>query len=289
MKTHPLIGRILTMAGSVVILFIASPGRAQILASAGSYAVLGGSTVTNTGNTVLTGDLGVSPGSAITGFSAIDGGPGLFTGAVNEANAAAAQAKADLTAAYLNLSALSFTSNLSGQNLGGLTLTPGVYFFSSSAQLTGTLTLDAQGDPNARFVFEIGSTLTTAGNSLVNLINISPGTPGPDNGLFWLAGSSATIGTNSMFAGNILALTSITLDTGASIDDGRALALNGAVTLDNNRIDASNTLGGFSSGPGQGMTPVPEASTYGLAGSCLLMFLIGRRQSHGRRTICLAR
>jgi len=102
------------MAGSVVILFIASPGRAQILATAGSYAVLGGSTVTNTGNTVLTGDLGVSPGSAITGFSAIDGGPGLFTGAVNEANAAAAQAKADLTSAYVNLSALNFTSNLTG-------------------------------------------------------------------------------------------------------------------------------------------------------------------------------
>jgi type VI secretion system secreted protein VgrG len=285
MKNHPLIRRIFTMAGPAAFLFTATPGPAQILGSAGSYAALGGSTVTNTGDTVLLGDLGVSPGTAITGFSVIDGGPGMFTGAVNQGNAAAAQAKADLTAAYNSLSALSFTANLSGVDLGGLTLTPGVYFFSSSAQLTGTLTLDAQGDPNARFVFQIGSTLTTASNSLVNLIDVSPAAEcGPDNGLFWQVGSSATIGTNSAFAGNILALTSITLDTGASIADGRALALNGAVTLDNNRIDASDPDGGFCAGLTQ-LTPVPEPSTYGLAGTAVLLFAAWRRQTAGQRNI----
>jgi hypothetical protein len=283
MNAHHLIPRILTMAASAVLLFASTPVSAQILATAGNYAVLGSSTVTNTGNTVLMGDLGVSPGSAITGFSAIDGGPGIFTGTVNQGNAASAQAQADLTTAYLALSALSFTANLSGVDLGGLTLTPGVYFFSSSAQLTGTLTLDAQGDPNARFVFQIGSTLTTASDSLVNLINVSSSAEcGPDNGLFWQVGSSATIGTNSTFAGNILALTSITLNTGASIADGRALAQNGAVTLDDNQIDASDPDGGFCANM-TNLTPVPEASTYGLVGSCVLLFVACRRQTAGRR------
>ena len=124
------------------------------------------------------------------------------------------------------------TQNLTGQNLGGLTLTPGVYSFSSSAQLTGTLTLDAQGDPNALFVFQIGSTLTTASNSSVVFIN-----GGQGNNTFWQVGSSATLGTGTAFTGNILALASITLTTGANIRCGRALARNGAVTQDHNNID----------------------------------------------------
>jgi hypothetical protein len=289
MKNHHSALRFFTIAASAVLLFMATPGPAQVLGTAGSYGVLGGSAVTNTGNTVITGDLGVSPGSAITGFSVIDGGPGLFTGALNQGNLASAQARADATAAYLTLAAQSFTSDLSGLDLGGLTLTPGVYFFSSSAQLTGALTLNAQGNSDARFVFQIGSTLTTASNSLVNIINVSPSTVcGPDNGLFWQVGSSATIGTNSTFSGNILALTSITLNTGASIDDGRALALNGAVTLDNNRIDASDTDGGFCVDVGGGggrlnITPVPEPSTYGLVGACVLLFAARRRRTAGRR------
>lgn len=276
--------RLSSLAATFGVLFATTPGPAQTLGTAGSYGVLAGSTVTNTGVTVITGDLGISPGSAITGFSVIDGGPGSFTGALNQANAAAAQAHADATAAYLALAGASFTSNLTGLNLGGLTLTPGVYYFSSSAQLTGTLTLDAQGNNDARFVFQIGSTLTTASNSLVNLINVSPSAEcGPDNGLFWQIGSSATIGTNSMFAGNILALTSITLNTGASIADGRALALNGAVTLDSNRIDASDPDGGFCAAGSPGLSPVPEASTYGLVGSGVLLFATWRRHRAGRR------
>jgi hypothetical protein len=288
MKTHHLIIRICTIAASSAIFLTATPASAQLLGTAGNYGALGSSTVTNTGSTIIKGDLGVSPGSAITGFSVIDGGPGQFTGALNIADAASAQARSDLTTAYGTLAALSFNSNLSGQNLGGLTLTPGVYLFNSSAQLTGMLTLNAENNPNAQFVFEIGSTLTTASNSLVNIINISSAKSGPDNGLFWQIGSSATIGTDSMFAGNILALTSITLDTGASIDDGRALALNGAVSLDDNLINASDTSGGFGGG-GVTITPVPEASTYGLVGCCVILFVVWhRRQTAGRQNVAPA-
>jgi hypothetical protein len=282
MKYLPSHCRFSTFAASTLILLSAATQASAQLGTAGSYGVLAGSAVTNTGNTIITGDLGVSPGSAISGFATIDGGPGLFTGAVNQGNAAAAQARADLTTAYVNLAALSFTSDLTGVDLGGLTLTPGVYRFSSSAQLTGTLTLDAQGDDNARFVFQIGSTLTTASNSLVKLINLSADC-GPDSGLFFQVGSSATLGTNTAFAGNILALTSITLNTGASIDYGRALARNGAVTLDNNRIDASDADGGFCVVEPPHFTPVPEASTYGMAGAGVLLFAMWRRRARGNK------
>jgi type VI secretion system secreted protein VgrG len=281
MNIRRLILQISGLVASATLLAMAIPASAQLLGTAGSYAALGGSTVTNTGSTVLTGNLGVSPGLAITGFSAIDGGPGLFTGAVNLGNAAALQAKADLTTAYLTLQGLSYTADLTGQDLGGMNLTPGVYHFSSSAQLTGLLTLNTQGDPNALFVFQIGSTLTTASNSRVNITNLGlNATCGTNSGLFWQIGSSATIGTGSVFAGNILALTSVTLNTGASIDYGRALARNGAVTLDSNRIDASDLDGGFCL-PGGGspvITPVPEAGTYGLVGSGVLLFVAWRRR-----------
>jgi len=256
-----------------VIPFVVSPATAQLMGTAGSYAVLGSSTVTNTGNSVLLGDLGVSPGSAITGFLAVDGGPGLFNGTLNQGNAAAAQARSDANTAYLTLSGLAPFADLTGQDLGGLTLVAGVYRFSSSAQLTGALTLNAQGNNDARFVFQIGSTLTTASNAHVNIINFSDNTIcGPNNGLFWQVGSSATIGTGTRFAGNILALASITMNTGASIDYGRALALNGAVTLDNNRIDARNANGGFcvTGSTPVVITPVPEAGTFGWAATGML-------------------
>ena len=282
MKTQHSILRICSIAATAVILFTTTEGSAQTLGTAGSYGVLGGSTVTNTGNTVITGDLGVSPGDAITGFSAIDGGPGLFSGALNIGNSASGNARSDATALYINLAAQSPTRDLTGLDLGGQNLTPGVYFFSSSAQLTGALTLNAQGNSDARFVFQIGSTLTTASDSVVNIINVGEGC-GPDNGIFWQVGSSATLGTSTQFAGSILALTSITLNTGSNIDVGRALALNGAVTLDNNRIDASDSDGGFCAVGGPGISPVPEASTYGLVGSGVLLFAAWRRQRAVRR------
>ena len=141
------------------------------------------------------------------------------------------QAQNDLTTAFNDLAGRASNFNLSGQDLGGLTLVAGVHTFSSSAQLTGTLTLDAQGDRNAQFIFQIGSAITTASNSSINLIN------GADScNVYWTVGSSATLGTGTTFKGNVVALTSITLNTAASIISGRALARNGAVTLDTNVI-----------------------------------------------------
>ena len=189
------------------------------------FAVLGGSTVTNTGSSVVTGNLGVSPGSAITGFP-----PGIVTGVTHAADAEALQAQNDTTAAYIDLASQACDSDLTGQDLGGRTLVPGVYCFSTSAQLTGALTLDAGGDPSAVWVFKTGSTLTTASNSSVLLIN-----GGQPCNVFWQVGSSATLGTGTSFVGNILALTSITLTTGANVS-GRTLARNGAVTMDSNTV-----------------------------------------------------
>jgi hypothetical protein len=207
-----------------------SPSHAQApdLGSAASFGVLAGSTVTNTGPSVISGNVGVSPGTAIVGFP-----PGIVVppGAIHAGDAVAGQAQVDLTTAYNSLAGRPSSANLTGQNLGGLVLTPGVYTFNSNAQLTGSLTLNAQGNPNAVFIFQINSTLITASNSRVNLIGGGTGT-----NVFWQVGSSATLGTGTSFVGDILALTSITLNTGANIACGAALARNGAVTLDTNNI-----------------------------------------------------
>ena len=221
---------LLAICGTLALLLGASTALAQVsLGSAQSFGVLGGSTVTNTGPSVITGNVGVSPGSSVTGFP-----PGVVVGGAIHANdATAAQAQTDLGIAYTEAASIACNTDLTGQNLGGLTLTPGVYCFSSSAFLTGTLTLDMQGNPNAFFLFQIGSTLITASGSSVVLIN-SGGTNCPQN-LFWQVGSSATFGTGSTFKGNILALSSITLTTGAGLN-GRALARTGAVTLDTNTV-----------------------------------------------------
>ena len=197
------------------------------LGTADSFAVLGGQTVTNTGPSVISGSVGVSPGSAVTGFP-----PGLVNnGTIHAANATAAQAQLDLTTAYNDAAGRSCTTDLTGQDLGGMTLTDGTYCFSSSAQLTGTLTLDAQGVSSAVFIFKIGSELTTASTSTVSLINGAQAC-----NVFWQVGSSAALGTATTFRGSILALTSISLTTGATIVEGRALARNGSVTLDTNTI-----------------------------------------------------
>ena len=208
---------------------ISVPAAASMLGTAQNFAVLGGSTVTNTGATVVTGDLGVWPGTAITGFP-----PGIVNGTIHASDAVAQQAQSDVTTAYNTLAGMAPTQDLSGTDLGGLTLQPGVYFFSSSAMLTGTLTLDAMGDPDALFVFQVSSALTSASSSSVVMINSIDACD-----VYWQVGSSATLGTDSAFQGSILALTSITLNTGASLIEGRALARNGAVTMDNNIITAS--------------------------------------------------
>lgn len=225
---------LLTITGLAAFLLGPSPAFAQIsLGTAQNFGVLGGSTVTNTGATTVNGNVGVSPGSAVTGFP-----PGVVVGgAIHSNDAVASQAQNDLTTAYNNIATTPCTVDLTGQDLGGLTLTPGVYCYSSTAQLTGALTLDALGNPNAVFLFKIGSALTTASGSSVTVINGGSSC----NRVFWQVGSSATIGTGSTFAGDILALTSITLTTGANTS-GRALARNGAVTLDTNHVNTCGVL-----------------------------------------------
>ncbi|HEX8409722.1 MAG TPA: ice-binding family protein [Thermoanaerobaculia bacterium] len=222
-----------TFAGAASIaitLLFQSALAAQVpLGTAGNFGVLGGSAVTNTGPSVITGEVGVAPESSVTGFP-----PGIVvSGSIHSADAVAGQAQSDLTTAYNAAAGTACGTDLTGQDLGGLTLTPGVYCFSSSAGLTGTLTLDLQGNPNAVFLFKIGTTLTTASGSSILLLN-SGGTTCPPN-LNWQVGTSATLGTGSSFIGNILANASITLTTGASLN-GRALARGGAVTLDTNTV-----------------------------------------------------
>jgi hypothetical protein len=197
------------------------------LGAAQSFAVLGAAAVTNTGPTTITGDLGVSPGSSITGAGSI-----TITGSIHQTDSAAAQAQSAVTTAYNTLAAETCGTNLGVQDLGTVgVLTPGVYCFSSSAHLTGVLTLDAGGSAAARFVFQIPSTLITAPSASVLLIN-----GGHDGNVFWQVGSSATLDTDTAFTGNILALANIALNTRASIVCGRALARTEAVTMDTNVV-----------------------------------------------------
>jgi len=204
---------------------------APTLGTAQSFAVLGASTVTNTGPSVITGDLGLSPGTSITGFP-----PGIVAGgSIHQTDAVAQHAEADATNAYGVLAGQACNTTYGvPTDLGGKTLLPGVYCFASSAALTGTLTLDAGGNPDAVFIFLTGSTLITASDSSVAVIN---GAQRCD--AFWKVGSSATIGVGSSFVGTVIALTSITLDTNATLS-GSALALNGAVTLDSNTVSVSS-------------------------------------------------
>jgi len=194
------------------------------LGSAANFAVLAGSTVTSTGLTVISGDLGLSPGTAVTGFP-----PGIVNGALHTGDPTAAVAEADLTNAVNVANALTLPILLAG-DLGGRTLVPGLYKSTSSLAVTGALTLDAQGDPNAVWVFQIASTLTTLTGSQIILTGGAQAA-----NVFWVVGSSATLGTTSVFKGTIMAYASITITTGATLD-GRALARTGAVTLDSNII-----------------------------------------------------
>src|SRR5688572_26424219 len=213
----------LASLGFAALLFGSSPVLAQkpSLGSAQRFAVLGASTVTDAGTSTITGDLGVSPGTAVSGFP-----PGTLMGALHAGDAIALQAQGDLTAAYNACARATCTATLTGQDLGGRTLTPGIYCFAASAPLNGVLTLDAQGKPDAVFIFQIGSTLLAAINSSVRVINGAQ-----DANVFWQVGSSATLAAGVVFRGNIIALASITLSQGTRVS-GRALARTAAVTMD---------------------------------------------------------
>jgi autotransporter-associated beta strand protein len=191
------------------------------LGTAGGFTILGGSAVTSTGASIINGNVGVSPGASITGFPPAT----VINGSLNVNNMTAAMAHSDTVMAYNTLAGEPVTTILTGVNLGGLTLTPGVYQFASSAQLTGTLKLDNTLNPAGAYVFEIGTTLTTASSSAVLLLGAA------DPNIFWQVGTSATLGTGTVFDGNILAEVSITFGPGASLATGRALAIKGAVTM----------------------------------------------------------
>lgn len=197
------------------------------LAGAADIAVLAGSSISSTGATNVTGDIGLSPGSSVGGFP-----PGIHVGTMQVNNTIASQAKLDLTAAYNDAAGRTATDivTLSG-NLGGLTLTPGLYKSTSSLAISsGDLTFDAKGDANAVFIIQIASTLTTTSGRKVILAGSAQA-----SNIFWQVGSSATFGTTSVFKGTVMAMQSITFNTGATLD-GRALARTGAVVMAGNTI-----------------------------------------------------
>ncbi len=264
---------LLALLGALV---FASSAQAQpppvLLGTADSFAILGGSTITNTGPSVINGDLGLHPGTQVTGFP-----PGTVNGAQHINNAVAQQAKSDLTIAYKDAAGRPNTATLP-PDVGGRRLTAGVYRTGSVASLglTGNLTLDAQGDPRAVFIFQIESALTTASASSVSLINGAQAC-----NVYWQVGSSATLGTTTRFVGNILALTSISVNNGVTVD-GRLLARNGAVTLINDRVTRSQCAPGTGGGtgpPGSGSALGPD-----LTGPAVrILGLPGLRQPPVRR------
>jgi hypothetical protein len=244
----------------IALAFGSSPVWATpILGSAlGSFAVLGGSAVTNTGATTLTGNLGVDPGSSITGTSSI-----TLNGTEHIDDTVTVLAQSQLASAMTNLGLMG-TGTMLPANLTGLTLLPGVYTVpAGTTNLAGTLTLNGNGNANAFWVFQMPSTLITSPGSVVTLTNTGAGA-----GVYWNVGSSATLGTTTSFDGNILALASITMDTGATIGCGRALAHTGAVTMDTNTIGC----------PGISIQTVPEPNAFLLFGVGLVGLFIFRKK-----------
>lgn len=226
-------GTILTILALLTVSQPAAAAEDIALGEAAQVAILGASTVTNAGPTMVFGNLALSPGVSVTGFP-----PGTISGgSIHINDALATQAHADAFTAYTQVAGEALTTDLSGQNLGGgMLLTPGVYHFDTTAVLSGALMLDTGGDPNAAFHFQIGTTLTTDPLSTITLLS------GDSVNIFWQVGTSATIGSDSMFIGNLIADQSISVELGATVD-GRLLAINAAVTLN------TNTINGFEAVP----------------------------------------
>jgi len=240
------------------------------LGTAASFSVLGGSTVTNTGPTTMFGDLGLSPGSSVTGAPHV-------LGQTHVDDAVAIGAKNALTTAY-NDAASRPSNGSAGTDLAGQTFSPGVRTASSSLLLSsGSVTLDAQGDPNAVFIFQIGSTLITGSNTTVSLVNGAQAC-----NVFWQVGSSATLGTGTRFVGTIMASASITANTAATIH-GRLLARTAAVTLDTNTITTSNCASS-ASGSGGGTETTTPAETAKPAEATKLAEAVGSGVTPGPTT-----
>jgi Ice-binding-like len=264
-------GRLLKTFSIFLLLAMCSFAETTVpLGTAASFGVLAYSTVTNGGATVIKGNLGTSPGTSITGFP-----PGKVTApsAIHAADSVAAAAETDLATAYANAAGQPFTSSLTGQNLGGLTLPPGIYNFSSSAQLTGTLILNGAG----LYIFQIGSTLTTAVGAAVLAENGALA-----SNIFWQVGSSATLGSGTVFIGNILANQSITNNSSGTMD-GRMLALNGAVTLADEAVTYPPAIpAGSPGGPPLPPTPIPSSWMLVLIGLACVMLYQTRERWLGR-------
>ena len=267
-----------------------------------SFAVLGAAAVTNTGPTSLIGGLGVSNNSSPTGITGLFGtlandGPGTATGAIHQGDAYALSADGQLANAMTSLSLMGPGTTL-GASLNGLTLGSGVYtVLAGVTNLTGTLTLDGGGNSNAFWVFQMPSTLITSAGSVVNVINTGAGA-----GVYWNIGSSATLGANTTFEGNLLASASITFNDGVNLSCGRALAHTGAVTLINDHVDAVGCAGtgeagsdGLSGGltvtrpgglptPLPGLPAIPEPETWALllAGLGALRWAVASRRAKAR-------
>jgi len=234
---------VLILSASVMVQNNAFAASAPNLGAAEDFAVLAGSTITCTGAGAIIGDIGVSPGTAIV----LGATPCTVTGTINPGGPVAAHAHADASTAFTNLNAATCTViEPAVANIGGQTLTPGVYCFPSSAAITGNLTLSG----NGVYIFKIGSTLVTAAGPGASNVILANGATA--NNVFWAVGSSATLGTGSVLKGTVIAFTSITATTNAAVD-GRLLAINGAVTLDTNNISVVGTAnGGNNGGNGNG-------------------------------------
>lgn len=277
----------LPVAALAALLCAPALGTAQsILLSSGDFTLLGGSAITNTGVTVISnGNVGLSPTgeAAITGFAlgsgTIAGGAIIPTGSITE------QARADLLKVQAGLAGMPFDINLTNQDLGGMTLLPGVYSFASTAGLTGDLTLDGNGQNGAFWVFQIGSSLTTAANANVNLTNTGSNL-GSDYGIFWNVGTVMTTGADNTLLGNYLAGSTITLGTNSS-GSGRLLALT-EITIAAGDINATGgPLGGDWTGglmyAQDGITVIPEPSTYAIIFGLAILWVVFVRRLRGSR------